>query len=430
MHTHTSESPTPEDAAPENPSEPGAAGADRHVLIAGHLLFTVLLVIGAIRALANTDSPVGVAIAIAVVAAWYFLGAAWVRDKGLPRQRVWLAVLIVGWLALVVISAEFIWLAFLFAMLVWHLFPMPWSAAGEVLVAVIAVVGFSWHQGTVVAGAVFGPVIGIACAAVMTEVYQRLRAQSEERRRLLDELMRTQQALAVRERETGRLAERERLARDIHDTVGQSLASVILLLRAAIGQAPHDQTHHTQLQTALDTTLTALSETRRFVRGLDPEVIEKHGLRTALEALAAESTALGIPTTFAEYGQPQQIPLPYEVALLRAAQEAVANARSHAHPTAITITLTYLVDEVGIDIIDDGIGFDPADQTGPDAAPRADGSGYGLTAMRGRIHDCGGEVVIESEPGGGTALHAAIPLTDPPQSDHSQPDPPLLEAQR
>lgn len=397
------------------------------MLIAGHVLFTVLLVIGAIRALTNTSSPVSVAVAIAVVGAWYFAGAAWVRDKGLARQRVWLLVLIVGWLALVVISAEFIWLAFLFAMLVWHLFPLPWSAALEVLVAIIAVVGFSWHQGEVVAGAVFGPAIGIASAAVMTEVYQRLRAQSEERRRLLDELIRTQEALAMRERETGRLAERERLARDIHDTVGQSLASVILLLRAAIGQAPHDQTHHTQLETALSTTLTALSETRRFVRGLDPEAIEKHGLSTALGALAEESTALGIPTTFAEYGQPQQIPLPYEVALLRAAQEAVANARTHAHPSSVTITLTYLVDEVSIDIIDDGIGFDPATSTGPGAAPRADGSGYGLTAMRGRINECGGEVVIESEPGGGTALHAAIPLSDQPQSAQPQSDQPVTE---
>ncbi len=387
-----------------------APGGDRHVLVAGHVLFTVLLVIGAIRALSTSNSAVLVAVAVAVVAGWYFGGAAWVRDKDLTRQRVWLAVLLVGWLALVVISAEFIWLAFLFAMLVWHLFPLPWSAAGEVLIALIAVVGFSWHQGEVLAGAVFGPVIGIGTAAVMTEVYQRLRAQSDERKHLLDELIRTQQALAVRERETGRLAERERLARDIHDTVGQSLASVILLLRAAIGQAPHDQTHRTQLQTALGTTLTALRETRRLVRGLDPEVIEKHGLRKALRALAAESTTLGIPTTFAEYGQPQQIPLPYEVALLRAAQEAVANARTHAHPTAITITLTYLTDEVSVDIIDDGIGFRPDQHTGPSAPPRADGSGYGLIAMRGRIHDCGGEVIIESEPGGGTALHATIPL--------------------
>lgn len=390
-------------------ANPPTAGADRPVLIAGHVLFTVLLIIGAIRSLSSSESPLVAAIAVAVVALWYFVGAARVRDEDLTWQRIWLAVLIVGWLVLVVISAEFIWLAFLFAMLVWHLFPLPWSAALEILVAVIAVVGFSWHQGSVVAGAVFGPVIGIATAAVMTEVYQRLRAQSAEHKRLLDELIRTQRELAARERETGRLAERERLARDIHDTVGQSLASVILLLRAAIRQAPHDQDHHNQLQTALDTTLTALSETRRFVRGLDPEVIEKHGLRKALDALAAESTALGIPTTFAEYGPPQQIPLQYEVALLRAAQEAVANARNHANPSSITITLTYLADEVSIDIVDDGIGFTPTTGPGP---TREDGSGYGLTAMRGRIHECGGELVIESEPGGGTALHAAIPLEE------------------
>ena len=216
----------------------------------------------------------------------------------------------------IALSAEFIWLAFLLAMLVWHLLPTNLALPIDVGVAVAAVGAFAWHQGEVQAGAVIGPAVGIASAVVMTEIYHRLRTQSEERRRLLDELVRTQAALAERERAAGRLAEREHLAREIHDTVGQSLSSVILLLRASLadtamadspagagaaetgpatsadvagdpgggsdGAQQAHRTHRVQLQTALDSKLAALGETRRLVRGLAPEPIGGHGLRTAL----------------------------------------------------------------------------------------------------------------------------------------------------
>ncbi|QDQ98098.1 sensor histidine kinase [Tomitella fengzijianii] len=409
------------------------------MLLAGHVLFTVLLVIGTVRAVAGgpltATGPVAPLVLAVITAAWYGAGAARVAgDAADRRSHAWLAGLLLLWLALVGVSGEFIWLAFLLAMLVWHLVPARVAAPVDIGVAVVAVVGFAWHQGEVQAGAVIGPAVGIASAVVMTEIYHRLRAQSEERRRLLEQLVRTQAALADRERAAGRLAEREHLAREIHDTVGQSLSSVILLLRAALadtaltgaaddhpdGRTPAppssaapdpdgaQRAHHAhriQLQTALDSTLAALGETRRLVRGLDPESIEKHGLRTALEALAVENRAMGVRTTFTEHGAPHPLPRRSEVALLRAAQEAVTNTRKHADADSVAITLTHQEDETSVDIVDNGRGFDAH----APLPPQLDGSGYGLAAMRARIGECDGDVVVESGDGHGTAVRATVP---------------------
>ncbi|MGC5255942.1 sensor histidine kinase [Gordonia sp. DT218] len=382
-----------------------APEVDRHVLLAGHVLFAVLLGLGAVRATVASSTPAVPILAALAAAGWYYAGAVWVSRRRGRIARLWLAGLILIWLGLVVLSGEFVWLAFLLALLVWHLFPVRAAIPIEVTIALAAAIGFAAHQDRWVAGAIFGPVIGVACAAVMTEIYQRLRAQSEERRRLLDELMRTQQALAIREREAGRLAERERLAGEIHDTVGQSLASVIMLLRAALG--PSTPAHRAQqLHTALDTATGALGETRRFVLGLNPAALERDGLTQALRSLADDSSAFGLRTVFEQHGNPRPLPTGVQVALLRAAQEALSNARRHAGADSATITLTYLDDEVSIDVVDDGVGFDPAALDGP----RADGTGYGLTAMRGRLAERGGDVTVESEAGAGTAVRATIPV--------------------
>ncbi|WP_164473788.1 sensor histidine kinase [Gordonia insulae] len=399
------EAPGPKDLPGPAPGDDAAPEADRHVLLAGHVLFAVLLSLGAVRAALASSTPVVPILAALAAAGWYCVGAVWVSRRRGRVARLWLAGLILIWLGLIVLSGEFVWLAFLLALLVWHLFPVRAAIPVEILVALAAAIAFAAHQGRWVAGAIFGPVIGVACAAVMTEIYQRLRAQSEERQRLVDELVSARRELAIREREAGRLGERERLAREIHDTVGQSLASVIMLLRAALGSStPTDRS--AQLHTALDTASDALAETRRFVLGLNPATLERDGLATALRSLADESSALGLRTVFEQHGSPCPLPTGSQVALLRAAQEALSNARRHARADAATMTLTYQDDEVSIDVVDDGTGFDPTAVDGL----RANGTGYGLTAMRSRLSEWGGEVTVESEAGAGTAVRATIPV--------------------
>lgn len=369
-------------------------------MLAGHALFAVLLAVGAVRA----ASPAVLAAAVAA-AAWYVVGALWASRQRPAVARAWLAGLVLLWLGMVAVSAEFVWLAFLLAMLAWHLLPPRWAVPVEALLAAASVAAFAAERGALTAPAVLGPVIGITSAAGMTEVYQRLRRQSEERRQLLDKLVRTQRSLAALEREAGRLAERERLAGEIHDTVGQSLGSVVLLLRAALGAAPSEEARAAQLRTALSTAVAAVAETRRFVQGLGPAGLADAGLVDALRALAGQGAALGLPTAFSVHGEPLPLPTPVQVALLRAAQEALSNARRHARATAATVTLTFLDDEVSVDVVDNGAGFDPAA-----AGRRADGTGFGLGLMRARVAEQGGDLIVESEPGGGTALRATIPV--------------------
>ncbi|MFB8243076.1 sensor histidine kinase [Kitasatospora purpeofusca] len=264
------------------------------------------------------------------------------------------------------------------------------------------------HVGGTVSGALLGATIGLGLAAALVSAYRRIRRHLREWARLVAELTAAQAALAEREREAGRLAEREHLAREIHDTVGQSLTSVILLLRAALPPARTQDSEEctAQLRTALDTATGALAETRRMVRGLDPAAFSEGGLTEALAAQVAESTALGLRTTLAVEGTPRRIALSAEVALLRAAQEALSNARKHAAARRATVTLTFQDDEVSVDIVDDGRGFAPGT-----VGERADGSGYGLTAMQARILERGGGLTVESEPERGTAIRATVPDT-------------------
>ncbi len=88
-----------------------------------------------------------------------------------------------------------------------------------------------------------------------------------------------------------------------------------------------------------------------------------------------------------------------EFALLRAAQEALANVARHAHATRVGLTISYMENEVAMDVRDDGVGFDPA----------GNGHGFGLVAMRQRIAALSGSLQVESEPGGGTAISACVP---------------------
>jgi signal transduction histidine kinase len=93
-----------------------------------------------------------------------------------------------------------------------------------------------------------------------------------------------------------------------------------------------------------------------------------------------------------------------EVTLLRVAQEALANVAKHASAARVGLTLSYMPDEVALDVRDDGIGFDPAALPGS-----ADGSGFGLTAMRQRVEGLDGTLQVESESGAGTAISACVP---------------------
>ncbi len=229
-------------------------------------------------------------------------------------------------------------------------------------------------------------------------------AQSQERRRLIEELESTRDELAAQERHAGVLEERSRLAREIHDTLAQGFISIVTHLEAAEGSLPSGPARE-HLDQARRTARENLVEARRLVAALRPEILEGTSLSGALGRLAEHwSGETGVPATFSVTGEERTLAQESQVALLRAAQEALSNTRRHAQAGRVEITLSYMEDLVALDVQDDGAGFDPNG-----VADGADG-GFGLRAMRERVEAIGGSLLVESEPGAGCTLVVELPL--------------------
>jgi signal transduction histidine kinase len=198
--------------------------------------------------------------------------------------------------------------------------------------------------------------------------------------------------------------ERQRMAREIHDTLAQGLTGIITQLQAA-AQSGRPADRDRRVEAAIRLARDSLSEARRSVHELRPEPLETARLGEALAEVAQRWSALhGVPAHVTTTGAPRPMPPDVEVTLLRTAQEALANVAKHANATRVGLTLSYMEDEVALDVRDDGIGFDPAG-----LPVSADGGGFGLTAMRQRVERLSGTLEIESESGAGTAISACVP---------------------
>lgn len=295
---------------------------------------------------------------------------------------------------------------FLIALIVVALWLLPQSIGAGVAVAltIFTCAGQVVHHGWT-AGAVLGPIVGSTLVILFMVGYRSVLAESAEKSRLVDELRAAQDRLADSEREAGRLAERARLGRDLHDTVAQSLSSIQLLLHAA--ERPGDnETRMRHLVQARETAGDSLAETRAFISDLTPPDLASSSLATALDRVATRARARGLETTMRREGQPRPLPMHVEATLLRIAQEAVENVVTHAQATTCTIRLVHESDGVTIEIDDDGIGFELEA-----VLERATASGsFGLTGMRARAADLGGYTAVVAEPGEGTLVSARIPL--------------------
>jgi signal transduction histidine kinase len=229
--------------------------------------------------------------------------------------------------------------------------------------------------------------------------------QSTRRRQLIEQLEATQADLAAAERRAGILEERQRLARDIHDTLAQGFTSIVMHLEAADQALPDDlDTLQKHLDRARGTARTSLEQARRVVHALRPHSLDQRSLPDAIERTAVRwQEETGIPMTTTTTGDPVPLHPDIEVTLLRATQEALANIRKHAQATAVQLTLSYIDDVVVLDVQDNGVSF-----AGAAASPLS--GGYGLQAMRERAEQCGGSVTLESEPGEGTTVVVSIPI--------------------
>ncbi|WP_409492294.1 sensor histidine kinase [Amycolatopsis sp. cmx-11-12] len=373
-----------------------------------HLLLIALLALAAGRAVAGGLPQAGPVVAVAALCALvYSIGPLLPRVRTSRRVAAWwLAAVCAAWLALVVLTADGVWVAFPLYFLQLHLLSRRTGAAAVAATALTAIVAFAAHQGVFNPAAVIGPALGAAVAVAVVWGYQALYQESEQRRRLIGELTATRADLAEAQHTAGVLAERERLAREIHDTLAQGLSSIQLLLRAAERVPGNGDRYVTQArQAAADN----LAEARRFVAALTPPALDDTTLAGALERLCTTtSTSHPIAARFHLSGDPVPLPTAYEVALLRIAQAALANTVRHADAATAEITLSYLDGRIALDIVDDGTGFD-LDQL-PTADP--ENGGFGLAAMRGRTQALGGTFTLESTPAHGTALAARLPLPE------------------
>ena len=358
---------------------------DRYAEWGGHVLFSVLLAVGVIKSSTEPRATVSL-LGAALIAGWYLIGAVASARCHRDLAAPWVAVLTAGWAGLVAVSDDYVWLAFVLAILCSRFLPRLLAVVAAVAITAVSVAGV-WVSTGFTAGGVIGPIIGIATAVAVTEAFERITRTVRERDRLLDELVQTRDELAEREREAGVLAERDRLGGEIHDGVGQYLTSIIMLLRAD------------QPDAALTAAQAALAESRRFLEGIDAPAPEG-GLSASLARQAAELSADGLPTVFTEHGASVDLPDDVQSALLRTAQEALRNVRRHASASSASVTLTHLPGEVHLDVIDDGVGMS-ADGTG---------SGFGMRSMRSRVVQCRGEFVVDAVPGCGTTVHARIPV--------------------
>jgi signal transduction histidine kinase len=228
----------------------------------------------------------------------------------------------------------------------------------------------------------------------------RITAQSKERAELIDRLEASRAEVERLSAERGALAERERLAGEIHDTLAQGFTSIIMLIQAA--QAQPDPTRHLAL--AVETARENLAESRALVAALTPAPLDGSSLDEALGRIVGRlGEELGVFAEFEVTGVSWPLPPRVEVVLIRAAQEGLNNVRKHAAASRVSVTLEYGDDAVTLRVRDDGRGITPADMT----------KGYGLGAMRTRVEQAGGTLAVTGEPGAGTELVVHLPERHP-----------------
>ncbi|WP_078489899.1 sensor histidine kinase [Streptomyces bikiniensis] len=407
--------------APDSPLHPSSRRPARRSLTPAplvlrlclHLLMAGLLVLAAVRA-HSAAGTVAAAVTGAVYAAGSYLPAVRTSRRA---AGAWLGILGASWLVMLWLTPEALWVAFPLYFLQLHLLPVRWSLPAVALTAGAAILSYVGHGAALNPGVFIGPLLGAAVAVATVLGYQALYRESERRRRLIEELVATRAELAAAERHAGTLAERERLAREIHDTLAQGLSSIQLLLRAAERALPPGSPAAGHIERARRAAQDNLAEARRFVRALTPSDLEHGSLAAALERLCEPGAGPYGPGTgthgpgtgprvrFSVSGTPVELPTPYEVALLRIAQSALANTVRHASASRAEITLSFMDASVTLDVVDDGEGFEPGS-----VRPSSEG-GFGLPAMRSRAESLGGTFTVESAPGQGTAVAVSLPLS-------------------
>jgi signal transduction histidine kinase len=198
--------------------------------------------------------------------------------------------------------------------------------------------------------------------------------------------------------------ERRRIARELHDGVGPTLASLNLGLRTAGKRLTRDgHPVAEEIEELANLVQASIQDIRRLIYDLRPTVLDELGLVPALrEYVTRYQGEQGLEVALALPEGDERLPAPLETALFRVVQEALANVARHTQSGRVGVSLTYDQEDVTLRVADDGRGFDPQ-------APRS-GTHLGLWSMQERVEQLGGHFEVDSAPGMGTTVNARVPL--------------------
>lgn len=283
--------------------------------------------------------------------------------------------------------------------------PLAVSAMGTILLLPGLIQGFLGNREWSDVGLNFlfnGVILG--CALWFGTWFEKIVVQSVERYELIEKLRRSQEEAARLSEQAGALAERERLAREMHDTLAQGFTSIITLTQAVESELDSDPaTARRHLALMRETAAENLAEARAMVAARQAVPVVSGDLDGALTRISERlGQELGIEVTATVTGTPEELPNDLRVCLLRTAQEALANIRKHADASRARVTLAYTDVGVALTVADDGRGFDSS----------VPSDGNGLANMRHRAESVGGLLDLESSPGLGSTIRLTIPHDD------------------
>lgn len=333
---------------------------------------------------------------------WHWLMVDWRRIKQPVALIAYFAVLLALLAVLLRVDSVFFVTGIGAFVLAFTLLPRWWAYVGVAATAGV-LVGVPARSGSSARELIFSFLVAVLIASAVGLSTRAISEQSEQRKvmigrlqELAEENAELQARLLTQAREAGVLDERQRMAREIHDTIAQSLTGILTQLEADDGAGE-------RLETVRRLARDALTEARRSVQALRPTPLDDAQLATALREVADKWSQTSEVEAFVEVtGEARPLHVEVEVALLRVAQEALANVGKHARADRVGITLSYMEDVVALDVRDDGAGFVPARTPG-----------FGLVAMRQRITRLAGAFEVETAPGQGTGISATVPAIPP-----------------
>lgn len=366
-------------------------------VIATAVLLSALLVLGE---LPPGSFALGVSAIGLLVAGWFVLGLRRVDDPQGSPSLVAVTVLAVG-----LGVAAYPTLAIMQVIgypIAWMFMPtFRRGVAANLALALAVTLGYLVSLGTTLDDLrqiAITVTLSLAFSMAMGFWIARIMTLGEERGRLLSELEGAQDQIAALHRDAGATAEREHLARELHDTIAQDLTGLVMLAQRARRELGDSET----LRIIEENARATLAETRALVASGAALGDESTDLASALHRLAERfSRETGVEVS-SNVAAELSLDRDAEVVVLRCVQEALGNARKHARASRISVVVAATEDDpqrVRIEIADDGIGFDP------DSAH----TGFGLSGLTDRLALVQGTLTVQSAPGSGTTLVAELP---------------------